>query len=130
MPITINADFRQFPDIGEVREDVMWAINTWQTALRALTQNAGNQTIKVRVVGGIDLRGLGLAAMCVPNCIRNFPHAIGNLWYPSALADQLAAQDLQYPLPDMTVFLDLEHLPWNIGNGAPHQNEYDLRSIA
>lgn len=130
MPITINADFRQFPDIGEVRDDVVWAANTWQTVLRNITQNAGNRTLKMRAVGShTDLRSSGFSAMCVPNAVNNFPHAIAQLWYPSALADQIEDQDLQPWSPDMTLFLDLDHFRWNIGNGAPHQNELDLRSI-
>lgn len=131
MPITIEVDFRQFPEVAQMRDGVLWAASTWQNVLRNLTNNAGNQTLKIRVLGnGIDLQSKGLSAMCVPNAVKDFEHVPSNTWYPSALADQIVYKDLLPSSPDMAVFIDLDHYNWNILSGAPKEDELDLRSVA
>lgn len=131
MPITIETDFAQFPNVAQIRESVQWAVSMWQTVLRKLTGDAGDQTLKIRVINsGADLQSIGLLAMCVPNAIKNFEHVPSEIWYPSALANQIVSRDLLPSSPDMTVFIDLDYNEWNTLNAQPKDNEYDLRSVA
>jgi hypothetical protein len=126
MPIVFNTNYvNNFP--ANAMAAFQRAQNTWIAAL----PNA-NVTIDVSAVWGATLPQ-NFTAICIPNAIQSFLNApAANVWYPSALADNLANQDLQPNDEDMTVFfgqLPL-HFDWNVAAGHPRGNQYDLESIA
>lgn len=84
--------------------------------------------IEVTATWGVNLPGF--TAVCIPNPVENFLNApVGNVWYPSALADKLANQDLRQNEPDMSVYFS-NNANWYTGTGSPAPNQYDLQSIA
>jgi len=109
-----------FPD--PAKDAVSRALDTWSAALTS------NVAIKVTATWGVSLPGFD--AICVPNSVenvQNLPHE--NVWYPSALADKLANQDLKQNEPDMNVFFS-DNVNWYTGTGTPANNQVDLQSIA
>jgi hypothetical protein len=52
-----------------------------------------------------------------------------SLWYPSALANALAGEDLDKANPEIVIQVN-SLAPWNArGDGVPTSNEYDLQSV-
>jgi hypothetical protein len=101
---------------------VLRALDTWSAALTS------NVAIQVTATWGVNLPGFD--AICIPNPVQNFQNApLENVWYPSALADKLANQDLKQNQPDMNVFFS-NNVSWYTGTGSPANNQVDLQSIA
>jgi hypothetical protein len=99
------------------------ALNTWSAVLNS------NEQIDVTAIWGAALPPT-LTAICIPNAIEDFQNApVNNTWYPSALADKLANQDLQPQDEDLTVFFS-QAVNWNAGPGNPQQAQFDLESVA
>ena len=97
------------------------ALDTWSAALNSLVP------IEITATWGVNLHGFN--AVCVPNPAENFPNApVTNVWYPSALADKLANQDVKPNEPDLNIFFSNSNWYWGTGN--PPGNAYDLQSVA
>jgi hypothetical protein len=98
------------------------ALDTWSAALTS------NVAVNITATWGVNLPGF--AAVCIPNPVQNFQNRpVTDVWYPSALGDKLANQNLKQNEPDMNVFFS-NNVDWYTGTGAPPQGEYDLQSIA
>lgn len=99
------------------------ALTTWSAALNS------NEQIDVTAIWGATLPP-GLTAICIPNAIEDFLNApVNNTWFPSALADKFANQDLQPQDEDLTVFFS-QAVNWSAGPGNPQQDQFDLESVA
>jgi hypothetical protein len=122
MPLIFNPNYvNNFPQ--QAQAAFARALTTWSQALDSTV------AIEVTAIWGVFMP-VGLTAMCVPNPVANFQNApVTNTWYPSALADKLAAQDVQPNEPDMTVFFN-NNINWYTGQGNPQNNQFDLESIA
>jgi hypothetical protein len=108
---------------GPEQQAFQKALDTWSAALDS------NQEIDVTAIWGATLIN-NLTAICIPNAIEDFQNSpVASTWYPSALADKLANQDLQPQEEDLTVFFSNAY-NWNAGPGNPGGNQLDLESVA
>lgn len=121
MPLNFNTTYmNNFPPAAQAAFGR--ALNTWSHALDSPVQ------VEIWAVWGANLPP-HLSACCIPNSVDNFLNApIGNVWYPSSLADKLAGHDLKGNEPDFTIFFGNEN--WYTGTGNPPHDQFDLESIA
>ena len=98
------------------------ALDTWACRVRSRVP------IRVRAEWSpLDRSTLGSAG---PFLLRNFPGApVRDVWYPSALADDLAGRDLGDGEPDIEAFFNSTFRDWHIGPGPPPEGTYDLTTV-
>jgi len=97
------------------------ALDTWSDAL------SSSIPVQITATWGVNIPGF--SAVCIPNPIENFQNApVGNVWYPSALADKLANRNLKQNEPDMNVFFS-GNANWYTGTQHPGNTQYDLQSV-
>lgn len=76
-----------------------------------------------------DARLLGYAGAA--GSVRNFPGALHqNVWYPSALANSLAKQDLNTSAPDIVAAFNAADIDWYFGtDGNPGFSQHDFVTV-
>jgi hypothetical protein len=121
MPLQFNVTWvNNFP--ANAQAAFNRALATWGAALNS------TEDVDVTAIWAANIPGFN--AICIPNAIENFANAPSrNTWYPSALADKIANQDLQAGDDDLAIFF-AQGPTWNVGPGNPQANELDLESIA
>lgn len=86
---------------------------------------ASSVPVKVKLV----YANWGLPAVTFPNVKKDFPNApLSNVWYPTALANSLAAQELNPGEDDMTIFISSYHTWYTGTDGNTPADAYDLET--
>ena len=98
------------------------AVDVWSCRIRS------SQPIRIAAVWtSLDRRTLGSAG---PVLFRNFEGApTQGVWYPAALADDLAGRDLGDGAPDVEARFNSNFPNWHIGPGPPPENLFDLTTV-
>ncbi|WP_412067494.1 hypothetical protein [Rubrivirga sp. IMCC43871] len=98
------------------------AVDTWACRIRT------TQPIRIDASwASLDASTLGSAG---PFLYRNFPGApTRGVWYPAALADHLADQDLGDSAPDIEATFNSDFGAWHIGPGSAPSGLYDLTTV-
>ena len=98
------------------------AVDVWACRVRS------SQPIRVEAVWGtLESGTLGTAG---PVLFRNFDGAPARgVWYPAALADELAGRDLGDGAADIEATFNSQFPSWHTGVGPPPENTYDLTTV-
>lgn len=121
MPLNIQVTYGQgFP--APARQAFARACSTWSQQL--------DSPVPVWIEACWNIGLPRLVAMCIPNGVLNFPNAVPNTWYTSALADKLCSQDCQPGAPDMLVCFNSVTHTFNTNPAACPINEHDLETNA
>ena len=98
------------------------AADVWACRLRS------DQPVRVDATWGpLDQGTLGSAG---PVLFRNFEGAPARgVWYPAALADELAGRDLGDGAADIEAVFNSQFPGWHTGSGPPPEGTYDLTTV-
>lgn len=98
------------------------AVDIWSCRIRS------SQVIRVAASWApLERSTLGSAG---PVLYRNFPGApLRDVWYASALADDLARRDLGDGAADIEAIFNSDFASWHIGSGPPPDGLYDLTTV-
>jgi hypothetical protein len=105
----------------EIQAAFEYAASIWEQYLQS------EVPIKVNAIM-LPVNGAFLG-LCLPNGRKDFPGApLTDTWYPTALANALAGEELNPGESDMDIYLALD-VNWYLGtDGNPAFNQYDLVS--
>ena len=109
-----------FPDGAEAAFQA--AVDVWACRVRSA------QTVRVDARWApLEPGTLGSAG---PVLFRNFEGAPARgVWYPAALADDLAGRDLGDGAADVEAIFNSEFPSWHTGDGPPPEGTYDLTTV-
>ncbi len=118
----IIVDYFNFPEWTKIQ--VQAAVDVWAANFES------NVPIRITATWGRSTSSTILGSARPGNYFANFSGAPDpSLWYPSALANALAGEDLDADNPEM--FITVNSLAnWSRGSGpGPSNTEYDLHSV-
>ncbi|WP_412063006.1 hypothetical protein [Rubrivirga sp. IMCC45206] len=115
-----QVDYTGFP--AAAKAAFQTAVDTWACRIRT------TQPIRIDASwASLDASTLGSAG---PFLYRNFPGApTRGVWYPAALADHLADQDLGDGAADIEATFNSDFGDWHIGPGSAPSGLYDLTTV-
>jgi len=99
------------------------AVDIWATRLTS--------TVPVQIEANWRPLDTGVLGSAGPIALyRNFPGGTPGVWYPVALANKLAGQDIDPTRNDIVVNINSSFTNWYLGtNGVPPTGTYDLESV-
>lgn len=100
------------------------AVNTWEATI------SSNVVIRIQA-SWTNLGSTGILGSAGPTTIhRNFSGGTTNRWYPAALANKIAGQDLNGGTADIVAQFNSQFPNWYFGTSGPTPaNQYDLQSV-
>ena len=118
--VRIEVDYTGFPQEAEAA--FQRAVDVWGCLIRSA------QTVRVRATWvPLDASTLGSAG---PVLFRDFEGAPARgVWYPAALADALAGEDLGDGDPDIEAMFNSDFRAWHFGSDAPPEGRFDLTTV-
>ncbi|MDT7857528.1 hypothetical protein RQM47_12825 [Rubrivirga sp. S365] len=98
------------------------AVDTWSCLVRS------DQTVRIAAEWtGLSATTLGSAG---PRLVRNADGLPArDVWYPAALADQLAGRDLEPKAPDVEASFNSDFPAWHVGLGPTPPDQFDLYTV-
>ncbi|MDT0630494.1 hypothetical protein [Rubrivirga litoralis] len=98
------------------------AVDTWSCLIRS------DQTVRIAAEWtGLSATTLGSAG---PRLVRNADGLPArDVWYPAALADQLAGRDLEPGAPDVEASFNSDFPAWHVGLGPTPSDQFDLYTV-
>ena len=117
---TFEVTYTGFSDRAEAAFQA--AVDTWSCLVRA------DRPVRVAAEWApLAATTLGSAG---PRLVRDFEGAPApGVWYPAALADQLAGRDLSPGVPDIEASFNRDFPAWHLGPGPPPESAFDLYTV-